>query len=116
MLHWVPFYNKSFISERFGQFQLYQDLATGLYKLCIQNYIKMLIVISDMKILLFKGTNRSILFFTKKCYCLVKNSTLFYALNSQWSKSLEDICVGFNEDWGMSYLRHGFHLAYSVFF
>ena len=36
MLHLVPFYNKIFISERFGQFQLYQDLATGLYKLCIQ--------------------------------------------------------------------------------
>ena len=68
-------------------------------------------LIFDMKNLLI----RSSLFFTKDFCWLVKNWTLLYTLKTQWSKSLQDICIGFNEDWSMNHPRHGYHLAYSVF-
>ena len=54
-------------------------------------------LIFDMKNLLI----RSSLFFTKDFCWLLKNWTLLYTLKTQWSKSLQDIHIGFNKDWSM---------------
>ena len=43
--------------------------------------------------------------------CFILRGIFLYAKNTQWSKSLGDIPLGFNKDYGMNH-----HLAYAVFF